>query len=288
MYNKGKSPVIILIVLIVLSLILAVAVFYALQKERVKNLKLQSELAEVKTAQKISEAKLAESKKAISGLELQLKEAQAKIDTLTSDLEQEKTARQEESTKVEQLKKDLDDQKKKRADLESGINEERKVANDQKARLLALDAKRVSLEARIKELEAELEQVKTKDVELGTIVVAPDADVAVTAEGKPKPAEKTVKAAPVAKANPVVSPRPVSSFEAKVLVVNKDYNFVVINMGSKDGVRVGDIFSVYHNAKYVGDVKVDKVHDSMAAAGFSSADMRDKVSEGDKVEAKAK
>ncbi|MBM3255666.1 MAG: hypothetical protein FJZ08_05125 [Candidatus Omnitrophica bacterium] len=288
MYNKGKSPVIILIVLIALSLVLAVAVFYALQKERVKNVKLQAELEEVKTAQKISEAKLAESKKAISNFELQLKEAQAKIDTLTSDLEQEKTARQEESTKVEQLKKELDDQKKKRSDLESSINEERRIASDQKSRLLALDAKRVSLEARIKELEDELEQIKTKDVELGTIVVAPDTDVSVTAEEKPRPAEKTIKTVPVIKTNPVASSRPASSFEAKVLVVNKDYNFVVINMGSRDGVRVGDIFSIYHNAKYVGDVKVDKVHDSMAAAGFSSADMKDKVSEGDKVEAKAR
>ncbi|MFH0738912.1 MAG: hypothetical protein V2A59_03525 [Candidatus Omnitrophota bacterium] len=288
MYNKGKSPVIILIVLIALSLVLAAAVFYTLQKERVKNLKLQAELVDIKTAQKISEAKLTESKKAISNLELQLKEAQAKIDTLASDLEQEKTARQEESTKVEQLKKELDDQKKKRADLEGGINEERKIASDQKSRLLALDAKRVSLEARIKELETEREQAKTKDVELGTIVVAPDTAVPVATEEKPRPAEKTVKAVSPVKANVVTNVKPSSSFEAKVLVVNKDYNFVVINMGSRDGVRVGDVFSVYHNAKYVGDVKVDKVHDSMAAAGFSSADMKDKISEGDKVEAKAR
>ena len=288
MSNKGKSPIIVLIVLIVLSLALAITVFLTFQKEKVKNVKLQAELEDIKTAQKITESKLTESKKTISGLELKLKEAQARIDTLTSDLEQEKVARQEESTKVEQLKKELDDQKKKRADLEKTISEERKVSNDQFQRMQSLDLKRVTLEARIKELESELGQ--NKNVELGTIVVAPESEEApAAAKEAAKPAEKAAKnaaAVPAPSANTNI--RPSSSFEGKVLVVNKDYNFVVINMGSRDGLRVGDVFSVYHNAKYVGDVKVDKVHDSMAAAGFSSVDMKDKVSEGDKVETKAR
>jgi hypothetical protein len=57
----------------------------------------------------------------------------------------------------------------------------------------------------------------------------------------------------------------------------------VISLGSKDGVKTGDKFSVYHNNRYVGDVTVEKVHDSMAASGFASVDMKDNVSEGDKV-----
>jgi hypothetical protein len=51
---------------------------------------------------------------------------------------------------------------------------------------------------------------------------------------------------------------------------------------------VGDIFSIYHNNKDIGEVKVEKVHDSMAAAGFSASDIKDKVSEGDKVVQKVK
>jgi hypothetical protein len=73
-----------------------------------------------------------------------------------------------------------------------------------------------------------------------------------------------------------------------VLVVNKDYNFAVINLGSKDGVALGNEFAVYRNNKFIGDMKVEKVHDAMSAAGFSSGDMKDKVSEGDKVVQKAK
>jgi len=57
----------------------------------------------------------------------------------------------------------------------------------------------------------------------------------------------------------------------------------VINLGSKDGVNIGDIFSVYRGNKYIGDIKVEKIHDSMSAAELVSSDIKNKIKEGDKV-----
>jgi hypothetical protein len=85
-----------------------------------------------------------------------------------------------------------------------------------------------------------------------------------------------------------VSKSPILSPEGKVLVVNNDYNFIVINLGNKEGVEIGQLFSVYRGNKYIGDVKVEKVHDSMSAAGFVTPDIKDKVNEGDKVVRKNK
>jgi len=62
----------------------------------------------------------------------------------------------------------------------------------------------------------------------------------------------------------------------------------VINIGSKDGVAIGSEFSVFNSDKLLGDIKVEKVRDSMAAAGFVSADLKDKINEGDKVVKKGK
>ena len=76
--------------------------------------------------------------------------------------------------------------------------------------------------------------------------------------------------------------------EGKVLVVNKEYNFAVISLGSKDGVAVGNTFLVYHDNKSIGEIKVEKLHDSMAAAGFVSQDVKDKIGEGDRVVLKTK
>ena len=73
-----------------------------------------------------------------------------------------------------------------------------------------------------------------------------------------------------------------------VLVVNKDYDFVVTNLGSKDGINAGNILSVYHKNKYLGDIKVERVHDSMSAAGFTATAVKEKIVEGDKVVRKGK
>ncbi len=115
-------------------------------------------------------------------------------------------------------------------------------------------------------------QAQAQGVELGTIVVGPEGASVSGQAGATLTAEQ--KAA--------------STLEGKIMVVNKDYNFVVINLGSKDGVNTGDAFALYHNNKYVGDIKIEKIHESMSAADFTSACIKDVVSEGDRVVRKTK
>jgi len=59
----------------------------------------------------------------------------------------------------------------------------------------------------------------------------------------------------------------------------------VLSTTSQIGGQYG---AVFHNNKYLGDVKVEKVHERMAAAGFLSSETKDSISEGDKVVQKAK
>ena len=49
---------------------------------------------------------------------------------------------------------------------------------------------------------------------------------------------------------------------------------------------MGDVFSVYHGNNYIGDLKVEKLQESMSAAGFVTEDLKNKVQEGDKVSKK--
>jgi len=283
MINKARVPIAVLIILILASLFLTGGIYYLLQKERVKNLTLNEELTGIKTEQRITETKLAESQKTVSNLELKLQETQAQIDSLTVNLEQEKIAKQEASGQIEQLKTDLERQKSLRSDLENRLIQTQTEAKKTQALLNDLQSKKSELETKIKDLEARLQQqaqvqqeAQGQGVELGTIVVSPDATA---------PAQKTTaeEASEIEqKASSATSP------EGKILVVNKDYNFAVINLGSKDGIEIGNTFSVYHNNKYLGDLKVGKVHDSMAAADFVSLEMKDKINEGDKVVQKTK
>jgi len=266
-----SSSIVILIILILVSLSFAGTAFFLLQKEKTKNLSLQEELESLKIKYNAAEARLQEYKKTISQLDLKLKDTQINLDTLSSTLEQETKAKEEALNQVEQLKRDLQQQKGLRADLETKLEETQKNAQRAQAQLKAIESKKAELEAKIKDLEAQ-----AQGVELGTIVVGPEGS------GVSGQAARRLSAGQ-AKGKAVTPP-----LEGKISVINKDYDFVVINLGSKDGVNLGDVFALYHNNKYIGDIQVGKIHESMSAADFTSGLMKDVVSEGDRVVQKTK
>lgn len=283
MEKKAGAPIIILIGLIIIALSLAGGSFYMLKQEQKKNLDLQDKLEEINTKQRITEAKVKESERFIADLQQKLQDAKSQIDALTNDMQQEKSARQEALAKSELLRTDLEQQKTLRSDLERKLTQAQDEVRKTQAQLSVLQSQKEILESKVKEIEA-----KGQGVELGKIVVSPEQTANEPKRAKAKESKKKKKTkSTVQPAKENILPS-VQGLEGKVLVVNKDYNFVVIGLGSKDGLALGDIFSVYHNNKYIGDVRIEKVHDSMAAAGFVEIDIKDKISEGDKVIQKVK
>jgi seryl-tRNA synthetase len=204
-------------------------------------------------------------------LEAKLKEDGGQIESLAKELEQEKNSKQEVLARVEELNQNLEQQKKIKIDLEKKIDQAQESAKKMQAQLKELESKKAELEAKVKSIETEI-----PGVELGEIVVTPDTTV-TTKEPAAKPKKQKTEKDLAAQ-----------ELKGAVLVVNKEYNFVVINLGSKDGVGLGDVFSVSRSNKYIGDIKVEKIHESMSAAGFVSSDMKGKVNEGDKVVQKVK
>ena len=277
MEKRASAPTIILIALIVAALALAGGGFFMFKQEEKKNIELQDKLEEINTKQRITETKLKESERFITDLQQKILDAKAQMDSLASGLQQEKAARQEALAKLELLRADLEQQKASRLDLEKKLTQAQEDARKTQTQLSDLQSQKTTLESKIKDLET-----KTHDVELGKIVVSPESAQAEPEDKK----EKKAKASKNSAKEDSISAS--LGLEGKVLVVNKDYNFAVISLGSKDGVTLGDIFAIYHNNKFIGDIKVEKVHDSMAAAGFVDVGIKDKVYEGDKVTQKVK
>ena len=54
-------------------------------------------------------------------------------------------------------------------------------------------------------------------------------------------------------------------------VQNVRDNLVVISVGSKDGVRVGDTYHLRRGATHVGQIRIDKVEANMAVGVFDNA-----------------
>ena len=61
-------------------------------------------------------------------------------------------------------------------------------------------------------------------------------------------------------------------FDGNVVSVNADHNFVIIDLGEDDGLKLGDNMSVYRGAEYVASLEVIQVRRDIAAA-----DIRNKV-----------
>jgi len=284
MYRKGSILLPILIVLFIISLLAVGGIFFLYQKERAQNITLQGQIVELDNLQRNTAGKLEESKKIATELSLKLQEAQSKMDSLSSELETEKSAHAQTSNKLEQFQQDLLNQKSLREDLENRLNQVQNDGNQIKEQLKIMQQQKAALEEKIKNLEA-----GSNGVELGKVVVNPELPqpASGTVLDQPKPANNNAQDTKASKAAAKESPRLAKGIEGKVMIVNKEFNFVVINLGSKDKISVGDEFLVSRSGEPVGDIKVEKVHEAMSAAGFVVG-LKDLIKENDLVTQKIK
>lgn len=56
-----------------------------------------------------------------------------------------------------------------------------------------------------------------------------------------------------------------AAYKGRILAVNTDNNFVVIDLGSVAGVKIGDMFSVYRASKLIGSISVIQTRESISA-----------------------
>ena len=55
---------------------------------------------------------------------------------------------------------------------------------------------------------------------------------------------------------------------AKVLMVNKEQAFIVVDLGREDNLRIGDTLSVCRNGEFIGRAEVEKVQEKVSAAAI--------------------
>lgn len=253
---------------LIISLALIAGLAYLFQSERAKSINLQAQVEELTVRGKLAEEQLEVSKRKVSDLTLNLQEAKERLASVTEELDKEKSARRETANELAQIKSDIEQQKRSRQDIENKLTQALDEGRKLKEQLASIEKKRVELESKIKSLES-----ASSGVELGKVVVS----------GETPASAQNANASPDQK-QAVSSVKPL---EGKVTVVNKEYNFAVINLGQKDGVKIGDQFFVSRAGKSIADIKVEKVHESMSAAGFAP-EAKDTIQENDLVVQKVK
>ena len=71
--------------------------------------------------------------------------------------------------------------------------------------------------------------------------------------------------------------------EGRVLTVDAENEFVIVNLGQKDGISEGVVLSILRGEQYLGDVQVTRVQPEMAAADFIPPLASQNVNKNDRV-----
>ena len=59
-------------------------------------------------------------------------------------------------------------------------------------------------------------------------------------------------------------------FNGRIVSINEDNHFVVLNIGEDAGLRLGQLLNVYRDSQYIGQVEVIQLRKNIAAADFKS------------------
>lgn len=137
------------------------------------------------------------------------------------------------------LEKKLQEFQEERAALERRLSEMETMLLEKSSRIIALEEQwqKISSAAKPKKPEEEKESV-----DLPPIIVRPQVEEAAMQEDAA-----------------------VSQTQGKVLAINKENNFVVINLGETAGIRVGNTFGVYREDQPIATIEVIQTRKDIAA-----------------------
>lgn len=243
----SKTFKIVLVLLVVASAVsasFAVFTFIAKEREYVRRLLLEDKLAATLKDKMRVEKELDAAKKEKEEIEKKILEIESSKNTLTSQIELVKqksetisadlSAKEEE---VERLKTDLENEKKEKLNISRKLEDLQFEYERAERNISKLENEKTMLEKKLADL-------KERSVNLDTIVVSPSAG-STSAE---------------------VSASTREPLMGRVLVVNREYSFVVTDLGEDDGVEKGMRFEVRDGTEFLGNAEIDKIYDTMSSA----------------------
>ena len=261
---SGKMLIPLFGVLAALALIVAAAAMVLQRQEREKRIALERDVAQARAEVETLKTDLDALQGAKAKVEEELVHAKMELTTAqeqaTKALEAQATLSrsvEDREREITRLSKDLEQARHDHQQVASELSELRSERETMKQRLADLEKAKGDLESKVLELAD-----ATPTVELDKVVVGSAGESAV-----PMPVSLSTGSMPA----------------GQVVVVNREYDFIVMNMGKNHGVSIGQQFQVVHGNEPLGTVKVEKVYDELSAAAILPNSKKDKIQEGDTV-----
>jgi len=292
MNSSGKVLVIFLVITALLLISLTAISLFFFQKETERRKLAEVTLEEFQDEKTLVDEELKNLKKKNFLLQEKNKEAEARINDLSDELELESGLREEmklEAVLLGEKLKELEEREEASArEIEEEKELHKKLTND-----LSLSKQK------IKELEAQLKAEQERSQKLGKLYEQKQQEEAAKAEEIQKSQlEEAIKDNNSQEEFPeegenrgieleeiVIIPNqpktqeillePIveeavlalkTALNGRILSVDIETEFVIVSLGEKDGIVIGNVLSVYRNDNYVGDIKVTRLQSEMSAA----------------------
>ncbi|MFC1631593.1 hypothetical protein ACFL1I_04255 [Candidatus Omnitrophota bacterium] len=203
------------------------------------------------------EQALQETERANAGLQVKLGQVQEESEQLKDQArELAKQVEQEKQAQAESLQQ-LSKQQQRIKALEGNLQDEKQKNLSLANTVVQLEEAQSSLNEQLQAAQAELSSARKSS-------------------GRLKSKSKAQKGVELKKI--VVKPK-ARQLNGRVLVVNREFEFLVIDLGRKNGLKIGDEFKVFQGVEEIGKVKVEKVYEAMSTAGILSGSQLFRISE---------
>jgi len=242
--------IILLAILCVVFLVFGMISFSGLQAEKKTRVATENSLKDLTASKEDLLKQLDEGKKVRADLEMQLADLKGKVTSLQDKAEKLAAQIADERKEKEDALAKLSDKDREIEEVKTNWESEKTSRSALQEQFDKLQKESAAIQDQLKNLQAtnqglskQIEDLQAKkEVELDKIVVKPG----VEAEGK-------------------------------VLVVNKEFNFIVVAAGNNKGITPGVTFGVYRAGKLVAKAQVEKVYETMSAANIlpDSGDIRE-------------
>lgn len=193
---------------------------------------------------------------------------------------------------AETLSEDLVREKRDKKTIVEQVENLRTENFELKSRLMAMGDKKTSLESRVVDLQQEREVLSKRLTELDSILQDRVDQIVQVKEdiknARAQTQEVSVRDSKVVQLQPIVvkadgeTPKKKSA-GGQVLAINEENNFVIVDMGEDDGIKVGQTFSIYRNAQKIASVEVIQTRKEISAADIKNVNSGSKIKIGDMV-----
>lgn len=223
---------------------------------------------------------------------------------------QEETAKAKADKEISLLKNEVDSirdemvsRKTEAESLESELAEYKHQADSAQKRIAEVDARTASTKNRIGQVDLNIAELKTRMTNLAEDTMKLKTEFTLLRnttdalrerltqyiEREKQDKQVRTKALELAKAEPeeeALEKTPSQSsgpnLVGEILIVNREFDFVVVNLGENDGVKEGMVLDIYRDNNLLSQAKVETVRTSISAATLIDKGAVSKIRAGDK------